>query len=83
MIEKPRPTIPPLQARSLLAVLVAVSAGLCMAEPSPKRDTDRAQLQADCRLEGEVGGLTGNDLEQFVEECVADLQSVEFGNTAE
>ena len=64
----------------LFGALLAFCKIICLAAPTP---SDESQIRADCRLEGEAGGLSGSDLDQFVEECVADLQSVQFSNTAE
>ena len=66
----------------LLGCVLAFTAGLCSAQP-PGDQQDLADLQADCRIEGEAGGLSGTDLDQFVEESVADLLSVKFSNTEE
>lgn len=38
------------------------------------------QLRADCRAEGEAGGLEGAELEAYIRECLIDLQSVEIRN---
>jgi len=66
----------------LLGCVLTFTTGLCCAQP-PGDQQDLAKLQADCRIEGEAGGLSGADLDQFIEECVADLLSVEFSNTEE
>jgi len=66
----------------LLCCILAFSAGLGSAQP-PGDQPDLADLQADCRIEGEAGGLSGTDLDQFIEECVADLLSVKLSNTEE
>lgn len=66
----------------LLCCILAFSAGLGSAQP-PGDQPDLADLQADCRIEGEAGGLSGTDLDQFIDECVADLLSVKLSNTAE
>ena len=64
----------------LLAVLLALTAGLGFAAQTPADDQRLASLQADCRLEGQAAELAGTDLDQFIEECVADLLSVEIHN---
>jgi hypothetical protein len=66
----------------LLCCVLTFTAGLCSAQ-LPDEQQNLADLQADCRIEGEAGGLSGTDLDQFVEECVADLLSVKFSNTEE
>lgn len=38
------------------------------------------EMRADCRAEGEAGGLEGAELESFVRECVADLLAVKIEN---
>ncbi len=78
-ITHPRPG---LAARPLLilAFLVAL-AGSNHALAAPESEAIR-QLRADCHLEAEAAGLKGNDLDSFVEECVADLLSVQLGNVS-
>ncbi len=66
----------------LLCCVLTFTAGLGSAQP-PGDQQRLADLQADCRIEGEAGGLSGTDLDQFVEECVADLLSVKLSNTEE
>jgi len=66
----------------LLSCVLTFTTGLCSAQPQDDQQ-DLAKLQADCRIEGEAGGLSGADLHQFVEDCVADLLSVQFSNTEE
>ena len=66
----------------LLACILSCVPGTGLAQ-SPPDDQALAEMQADCRIEGEAGGLNGIDLERFIEECVADLLSVQFSNTAE
>lgn len=41
------------------------------------------QMRADCRAEGEAGGLDGVDLEAFIRDCIDDLMTVEIGHTDE
>jgi hypothetical protein len=41
---------------------------------------DQARAVADCREEGRAGGLEGPALEEFVAECVRELQQVEIRN---
>lgn len=36
----------------------------------------------DCRVEGESVGLTGRDLQEFVDECVAALAEIDYVNKA-
>jgi len=66
----------------LLSFVLTMSTGLWAAQP-PGDWQNHAELQADCRIEGEAGGLSAADLDQFIQECVADLLSVEFSNTEE
>lgn len=71
------------QRRGFLVSFVLIfTTGLCSAQP-PGDQPDLADLRADCRIEGEAGGLSGTDLDQFIEECVADLLSVKLSNTEE
>ena len=37
-------------------------------------------MRADCHLEAEAGGLKGNDLDEFVTQCVEELLTVEIHN---
>ena len=67
----------------LLACILGCVPGTGLAAQSPPDDQALAEMQADCRIEGEAGGLNGTDLDRFIEECVADLLSVQFSNTAE
>ncbi|MDJ0738271.1 MAG: hypothetical protein QNJ91_01060 [Gammaproteobacteria bacterium] len=63
---------------SSVAVLsIVLSAGIATADDAQTSDD---QLRADCRAEGEAGGLDGTELEAFIRECVSDLRTVEIGN---
>lgn len=64
-------TIPMIFATSL-ALIHAPAFSLSQAELDATR--------ADCRLEGEAGGLDGGDLEAFVRDCVSELAGVTFVN---
>ena len=62
---------------------MVIGTGPSMSVQAAGANTRLADLQADCRIEGEAGGLSGGELEQFVAECVADLQTVELSNSAD
>jgi hypothetical protein len=73
----PAPLQPSGRRRGLLALALTVGA----AAPLNAGQIDDGQLQrlrADCRVEGEAGGLRGAGLERFIAQCVADLQTVEI-----
>ena len=74
----PRTRLTPHATRYLACVLagVLVSATVHGRDEPDDRATD--QMRADCRAEGEAGGLQGAELEAFVRDCVADLLSVEI-----
>ena len=38
------------------------------------------QVRADCQAEGEAGGLSGSDLEDFIDSCVSELLEAELIN---
>lgn len=64
----------------LLALAITVTAAsLTQADPSPEPQALQ-KARADCRLEGEAGGISGIELEDFIDQCVADLLSVEILN---
>jgi hypothetical protein len=44
----------------------------------PPHVTD--QMRADCRAEGEAGGLQGAELEAFIRGCIDDLLTIEIEN---
>lgn len=64
-----------------LATLCALLAATPLNADDARQADD--QMRADCRAEGEAGGLEGADLEAFVRECVADLLSVTIENIDE
>lgn len=70
---------PVLASRTLLALafLGAVTGKGALAAA----DSEEArQARADCHLEAEAAGLKGSELDSFVDECVADLLSVQLEN---
>ena len=58
----------------LLAAMVG-TATYAAAESEQER-----QVRADCRAEGEAGGLSGTDLEAFIDSCVSELLEAELIN---
>ena len=58
----------------LLAAMVG-TATYAAAESEQER-----QVRADCRAEGEAGGLSGTDLEAFIDSCVTELLEAELIN---
>jgi len=62
----------------LLGTLLAGSTFVAAAD---KGDEEQA-VRSDCRVEGEAGGLSGKDLDEFVESCVSELLGVELINVA-
>ena len=65
--------------RTLPGLLLACLFGLLPAAASAG-DSAGDRLRADCRLEGEAGGLSGKALDAFIEQCVTDLLEVELHN---
>lgn len=76
MASSPTP-LQPLNRRRLLALLLTVVA----AAPLDAGQLDEEalhRLRADCRVEGEAGGLRGAELERFIAQCIVDLQTVQI-----
>ena len=48
-------------------------------QDQPDEETLKS-MRADCHLEAEAGGLKGNDLDEFVDQCVDELLTVEIHN---
>ncbi|MES9955476.1 MAG: hypothetical protein ABW120_01780 [Sedimenticola sp.] len=46
-------------------------------------DESLEETKANCHLEGEGEGLSGPDLEAFINECVRDLTGLDLGNSVE
>jgi hypothetical protein len=63
----------------LIAGALYCEAAVANAGETP-RVTD--QMRADCRAEGEAGGLQGAELEDFIRGCIDDLLTVEVENVA-
>jgi hypothetical protein len=61
--------------------LAMVTAAASLAAPAAAGSAAVEKLAADCRLEGEAGGLAGAALESYIVGCVEDLQTVEIHNT--
>jgi len=74
------PTRPSLVTIGMLVCLAAIAPATGFGTAATP---DELRIRADCRVEGEAGGLAGADLEQFVEGCVADLRSVRLSNPDE
>ena len=58
----------------LLAAMLG-TATYAVAESDQER-----QVRADCQAEGEAGGLSGSDLEDFIDSCVSELLEAELIN---
>lgn len=43
-------------------------------------DEELDAIAADCRMEGEAGGMDGQALEEFVKECVEELSGLVYDN---
>ena len=43
-------------------------------------DSEQEAIAADCRIEGEAAGMSGQALEEFVRECVEELGGVTYDN---
>ena len=44
-------------------------------------EVDLADVDRDCRIEGDAAGFKGDVLEEFVESCIEDLYSTTYSNT--
>ena len=64
---------------SIASFLFAFS--LSAAEAVKGFDVERKRIEQDCRAEGEGEGLKGQDLNEFVENCINDLSSLQFEAT--
>jgi hypothetical protein len=71
-----------LKSRLLVLCILAIVTGVSLGGPANDQQKVE-QMTADCRLEAEAAGLQGADLDQFIEQCVADLMSVEIHNLHE
>ncbi len=56
---------------------LALLAGPTAAQ-TPEETRMLAKLKSDCQLEGEGGGLSGTDLDHYIDQCVRDLLEVEI-----
>lgn len=70
-----------LLTRSMAGLLLG-SALLGAFTPAPAADEQAAleRVRNDCRVEGEAAGLSGEALERFIRDCVADLRELELIN---
>ena len=67
---------------ALLSALVpAIATAQAVHAADEARITD--QMRADCRAEGEGGGLEGAELEAYIRDCLNDLLTVEIRNIEE
>jgi hypothetical protein len=44
-------------------------------------DESTDALEANCRIEGESGGLEGKDLEEFIRDCVQEMSKLKLNNS--
>jgi hypothetical protein len=63
--------------KGLLPIFLATVMSLSTALAA---DDEQEAIAADCRVEGEAGGMTGQALEAFVKECVEELSGVSYDN---
>ena len=61
-------------------IAMAMTAEMAWAQ-SAEQTAELAQMRADCRLEGEAGGMQGRDLDDYIEQCIEDLQTLTIVNT--
>ena len=66
-------------AAQLFTLTLISTQAVAIAEPQPDEEALKA-MRADCHLEAEAGGLKGNDLDEFVDQCVEELLTVEIHN---
>lgn len=79
-----KPRIPGLLLRR--GLLVAAGFLTTVGTPAVATDQDQQatdQMRADCRSEGEAGGLQGTELETYIRDCIQDLLTVEISNLEE
>ena len=71
--------------RRTITTRVWLFAGLMLTGSTPgfAASAEQEQVRADCLIEGEAVGLSGAELNDFVAQCVADLQAVELSNPQE
>ncbi len=75
-----RPLLP--RRLSLVSIPLLIAAtGSAHAADDRQQVTD--QMRADCRAEGEAGGLEGAKLEAYIRDCINDLLTVEISNIEE
>ena len=55
--------------------LAAFSSGIQAVQSAEEKE-----IRADCKVEGEAGGMTGQALEDFVATCTAELMGTTFIN---
>ncbi len=67
------------RAAQLFTLTLISTQAFAIAESQPDEETLKA-MRADCHLEAEAGGLKGNDLDEFVDQCVEELLTVEIHN---
>ncbi len=60
--------------------LLMAAAGSSAFAAEDDKEQQLKQYQDDCRLEGEAGGLSGSNLDEYVQQCVEELSSVEMTN---
>ena len=66
--------------RLSVSLLLALAAAPLSAAESSAGDQN---ARSDCLAEGEAGGLSGKDLDDFVAQCLKDLQALQLVNPAD
>ena len=68
--------------RFLAVLFFAAMAGAATQAAAAESEEER-QVRTDCQSEGEAGGLSGSELEEFTESCVAELLEAELINVVD
>ena len=64
---------------TMKGLLASLLLGLSSIALAAETDAER-QVRTDCQAEGQAAGLTGPDLEEFIESCIEELMGAELIN---
>ncbi len=68
------------RAAALLFTLVLSTTQAVATTPGQTDEERLKAMRADCHIEAEAAGLKGNALDEFVDQCVHELLTVEIHN---
>ena len=66
--------------KAALLLALIVFSNLTIGSQNEPDEATLKEMRADCHLEAEAGGLRGNELDEFVDQCVEELLTVEIHN---